>query len=512
MVSGPTGLSIVRDVSISTSLAAGMVDPETTAGEATTPRWWLVAVTLAVLVGVGLRAWIVTGHLGALDGDEAIVGSMAVHLRHGHLVAFYWGQEYGGSAEPLLTALLFAVAGTTVIALKLVPAILSAVAAVLVWRVARRLVDERTAQAAALLFWVAPGVYVWWATKARGFYWSTLVCGLLVLLAAVDIADTRRERRAWLLLGAAAGVGWWSSPAIAYFLAPAGIWILVRRRLDLRHAWLAVPTALVGAAPWLWHNAHHGWHSFDRPPQPETVSYAAGVGRLLWRVVPMTLNLQRPFTQVDVFPGAVPWVYLAIAALVVGSIAVRRDRPWLLAIALVVYPLVYAALPGAWFIGEARYAFFLAPFLAVAVVWAARDARVQVAVLALAALGSVLAIRPIHFPSPTHVDDDIAALESAGIRHVWLDYFIATRITFESHEHVIAASSLYHRFPPHEDAVRADRRAGYAFRRGDPKLAILEGTLDRLQVTWRSVSTPNLVVVLPDRRVLPEELPGEARP
>ncbi|MEA3054570.1 MAG: hypothetical protein QOD30_2 [Actinomycetota bacterium] len=480
--------------------------------EATTPRWWAVVVTLAVLTGIGLRMWIVTGHLGALDADEAIVGSMAVHMRHGHLVAFYWGQEYGGSAEPLLTALVFAIAGPSVTALKLVTACLSAVAAVLVWRLARRIVDEHAAQVAGLLFWVAPGVYVWWATKARGFYWSTLLCGLLVLLAAIDVADDRRERRAWLLLGAAFGVGWWSSPAIGYFAVPAAIVIVVRRRESLWRAWLALPTALVGAAPWLWHNAHQGWHSFDRPSQPETVSYAVGLGRLLWRVVPMTLNLQRPFSQVDVFPGAFPWAYLALAALLVVSFAVRRDRPVVLGVALVVHPFVYAALPGAWFVGEARYAFFLAPLLAIAIAWAARDQRVQIAVLALAALGSVFALRPIHFPSPTHVDGDIAALEGAGIRHVWLDYFIATRITFESHERVIAASTLYVRFPPHEEAVRADRNAGYGFRYGDPKLAVFEQALAGLGVGSRRVETPHLVVLLPTRRVLPDELPGPARP
>lgn len=478
---------------------------------ASTPRWWSIVVTLAVVAGIGLRVWIITGHLGALDADEAIVGSMAVHMRHGHLVAFYWGQEYGGSLEPLLTALVFAVAGTSVAGLKLVTAFLSAVAAVLVWRVARRIVDERTAQVAGLLFWVAPGVYVWWATKARGFYWSTLVCGLLVLLAAIDVTDDRDERRAWLLLGAAFGVGWWSSPAIGYFAIPAAIVILARRREAVRRAWLAVPTAIVGAAPWLWHNVQHGWPSFDRPSQPETVSYAVGLGRLLWRVVPMTLNLQRPFSQVDVFPGAL-LAYVAIVALVVASFIVRRDRPVIVGIALVVYPFVYAALPGAWFVGEARYAFFLAPLLAIAIAWALRDRRAQVGVLVLAALGSVFAMYPIHFPSPTHVDDDIAALEDAGIRHVWLDYFIATRITFESHERVLAASTLYIRFPPHEEAVRADPRAGYAFRYGDPKLAVFEQALAGLGVAAERVETPHLVVLLPARRVLPDELPGPARP
>jgi len=482
------------------------------AREATTPSWWPIVVTLAVLTGIGLRAWIVTGHLNALDGDEAIVGSMAVHMRHGHLVAFYWGQEYGGSLEPLLTAVAFAVAGTSAAVLKIATACLSAVAAVLVWRVARRVVDERTAQVAGLLFWVAPGVYVWWATKARGFYWSTLVCGLLVLLAALDVADGRHERRAWLLLGAAFGVGWWCSPAIGYFAVPAAIVIVVRRRAAVLHAWLAIPTAIVGAAPWLWHNVQHGWHSFDRPSQPETVSYTVGLGRLLWRVVPMTLNLQRPFSQVDVFPGAFPWAYLAIAALVVVSFAVRRDRPLLVGVALLVHPFIYAALPGAWFVGEARYAFFLAPFLAVAIAWAVHDARMQVATMVLAAVGSVFAMRPIHFPSPTHIGVDVAALEAAGVDHVWLDYFIATRVTFESHERVIAASSLYHRFPPHEDAVRADPHAGYAFRRGDPKLGLLATDLAGRGITWRRVDTPHLVVLLPDRQVLPEALPGEARP
>lgn len=477
-----------------------------------TTRAWAAFVIVVIAAGVALRVWIISGHLGALDADEAIVGSMAVHLGRGHLVAFFWGQEYGGSGEPVLTGALFALAGRSVVALKLVPTLLSGVAAVLVWRVARRVVEERTAQAAALLFWVAPGVYVWWATKARGFYWLTLVCGLVVLLAALDVSARRRERRAWVLLGASAGVGWWSSPAIVYFVAPAAVWLLVRHRRALLGAWLAIPSALLGASPWLWHGTHHGWHTLDRPSQPETVSYAVGLGRLVWRVLPMTMNLQRAFTQATLFPLAFPWVYVATLLALAVAFALRRDRPALIGVGLVVYPLVYAALPGAWFIGEARYAFFIAPFLAIAVVWMLRDERLQALLVSLAACLSVVAMRPIHFPSPTHVGADIAALEAAGIDRLWLDYFLATRITFESNERVIAASSLYVRYPPHHDAVADDPTGAYGYRIGDPKLRVFEDALAARGIAIRIVRTPHLVVVLPAQRIAPEALPPAARP
>src|SRR3954454_19578019 len=111
-----------------------------------------MVVLLLLAAGVVLRAIFLFGHWGTVDSDEAVVGLMARGFRHGHWRAFYWGQHYAGTQETALVAL----AGASTAALKLVPVALSAVAAVLTWRVGRRMVDERLAQAAGLFTWVGP--------------------------------------------------------------------------------------------------------------------------------------------------------------------------------------------------------------------------------------------------------------------------------------------------------------------------------------------------------------------
>ena len=67
----------------------------------------------------------------------------------------------------------------------------------------------------------------------------------------------------------------------------------LRRRPPLGWLWLAAPASIIGASPWLEHNVGHGMPSLDRPPQPEHVSYLGGIGRLLWRTLPIALNRLR---------------------------------------------------------------------------------------------------------------------------------------------------------------------------------------------------------------------------
>src|SRR4051812_46214746 len=166
---------------------------------------WPLAVGASVLAGVVLRVVVLLGHWGTVDSDEAVVGLMARGFRDGDWRAFYWGQHYAGTQETALVALL----GASTAALKLVPVLLSAVAAVLTWRIGRRLVDERLAQAAGLLCWVGPGAYVWWSTKERVFYWVALVLGLVLVLAALRIAAGGRYVDG-AVLGLAAGLGFWA--------------------------------------------------------------------------------------------------------------------------------------------------------------------------------------------------------------------------------------------------------------------------------------------------------------
>jgi uncharacterized membrane protein (UPF0136 family) len=222
-------------------------------------RLWPAVVGVLVLAGLVFRIVLLRGRWGTIDSDEAVVGLMARSFRHGHWRAFYWGQQYGGTQETALVAL----AGASINALKLVPVALSAMAALLTWRIGRRMFEDRLAQAAGLLTWIAPGSYLWWSTKERGFYWVSIVLGLILVLAAQRIVEGRQPMTNGAVLGLAAGLGFWASPNVLYFAVPTGLWLLARRRPSLRWLIAAAPAAVTGALPWLWHNV--GLRCSDHP-------------------------------------------------------------------------------------------------------------------------------------------------------------------------------------------------------------------------------------------------------
>ena len=105
-----------------------------------------ILVAVAAVAGLVLRVWILAGPLGALDSDEAISGLIARHMLDGEVSALYWLGNYGGTLESAVAAAVFAVFGSSVLALKLTTLALYAVAGVLTWRVGLRTVGPRAAQ------------------------------------------------------------------------------------------------------------------------------------------------------------------------------------------------------------------------------------------------------------------------------------------------------------------------------------------------------------------------------
>jgi len=186
-----------------------------------------VTLILAALAGVALRIWILASPLGAADSDESVAGLMARHMVHGHVSAFFWGQPYGGVQEPAAVAGLFALVGSNALAMKLVTVAFSGVAAVLVWRIGLRTVGERGAVIAAVIFWAGPAAFVWLSTKERGFYGTTIVLGLVVLLMVLRLAERASWRDA-AILGLAGGSGWYASPQVVYLVLPSLAWLAIR--------------------------------------------------------------------------------------------------------------------------------------------------------------------------------------------------------------------------------------------------------------------------------------------
>ncbi len=84
-----------------------------------------LAAAIIILLFVLIRMVFLRLGGSAIDADEAIVGLMARHILEGRHVAFYYGQDYMGSLEAYLAAAVFAVFGSSPIALKSVPFIAS---------------------------------------------------------------------------------------------------------------------------------------------------------------------------------------------------------------------------------------------------------------------------------------------------------------------------------------------------------------------------------------------------
>ena len=442
------------------------------------PGAFAIIVALFAVAGLALRVWILASPLGALDSDEAVAGLIARHMLDGEIAALYWLGNYGGTLESAVAALVFAVVGSSVIALKLTTLGLWLVAAVLTWRVGIRTIGHRAALAAAALFWIAPTYMVWWSTKARAFYAMGVVLGLLVLLLTLRLRD-HGSRRDAAVLGIVLGLGWWTTPGVIVLAAPALVWVLWRRPSAVRLVPFALPGFVIGIAPWLAWNFRNGWLSLDLSPvASEQSTFGDRVTDLFHYVLPTWLGLRVPFSLNWLLGPLAGWVLLG-AALAAFAVLVTRRRPGLepLLVTAALFPLLYGLSKFTYYVAEPRYVVYLGPVLALlagsALVTPARAAAVLTAALALSVAGLVQMRRDgLYQPVaqdvrvPAELGGVIDLLEREGETKVLANYWIAYRISFESAERVIATSTGFVRYQPHDELVRRSAYPARVYVRG----------------------------------------------
>ena len=99
----------------------GVLEPSAKASTAVGRHWytWLASpLWLVLLLAVIIRIWLTVRTHGTLDGDEALLGIQAEHILQGARPIYFYGIPYFGSLEAYLAALLFAVFGPSVAALR----------------------------------------------------------------------------------------------------------------------------------------------------------------------------------------------------------------------------------------------------------------------------------------------------------------------------------------------------------------------------------------------------------
>jgi hypothetical protein len=340
-----------------------------------------VAIVVAIGAGLAERLWLLF-HV-AINSDAAVAGMMAQRAFHDQQFVFTPEEVYGG-VEPYLEAPFVWIFGPSSASLQVAPMILAAAAAVLTWRIVRRLVGPGSAALAGAMVWVFPAIDVGDAsTLDLEFRGVTLTCGLACLLLAMELLDDQRwSTSRWMLLGAFAGVGWWSSVEFLYFALPLALMLIgvLVVATDIRHRVLAPALALlafgVGALPWLVANVRSHWASIHPNNFPGASSSLLSGFDLRLKVffeftLPMQLNMRETTSGRWYLGAAGPVVaalaYAVIVVAILGCLA-RRGRWAAIGLAGVAIPFVFASSPATWFWQDGRYGIFVWPLLVVVLV------------------------------------------------------------------------------------------------------------------------------------------------
>ncbi|WP_435871361.1 hypothetical protein [Micromonospora echinaurantiaca] len=225
-------------------------------------RWAGLAGPLtvaAIVAGVGYRLWLLLHDTPPTNSDEATMGLAALHIAQGRqFPVWFYGQEYMGPLEAYLAAPVFALAGPSVLGLRLPALALYALFVLLAWRLTLRLTGDRWfALLVVALLALGSDRIVKNQLIAGGGYPEMNPAGMALALLAYDLVAGRPGRRLprWAAWGFLAGLMAWVDPLVLPYVAATGAVLLGFRWGELRGragALLGLAAAL-GAAPLLGH-------------------------------------------------------------------------------------------------------------------------------------------------------------------------------------------------------------------------------------------------------------------
>ena len=296
-----------------------------------------------------------------------------------------------------------------------------------------------------------------------------MVCGLGLVLVALRLLDGQTGVADFVLLGLLAGVGWWSSPEIVYYVVPAMALLgaaVMRSRRDAKWragALITLGAAIMGSFPWLWSNVNSGLASLKTGPNASHGGFANHLTLFVHYTLPMLAGLRTadsgrwilnsPSTRV--FARILFAVVLAVVAALLLLCLRRGGRALAVVAGVLLFPILYAFSPYTWYWQDGRYASYLVPLLALAIsvgscqaVWLLKgppvaESLVMSGVVIVALVLGVVGLRQVvHVESTSFVSRwgnpdsstlvAIRKLEAGGVRTGYADYWVAYKLDFLS--------------------------------------------------------------------------------
>ena len=236
-----------------------------------------IFLILLLLAGAATRIFGAWASRYITDADSSVVALMAQHMAEGReWPAFFYGQDYMGSLEPMASALMVLLLGPSGFAVCLGPAVVAVAALWALWLWAKDAggpsAGPVTGLVALALCVVGPARYFLFQFAPRGGYMVALLFGAFLLwksarMSAALWAGKPPSMLGFLLLGLVAGLGLWAHTILISAVLAAAILLLI----GFRGAFWRYPKVLlvgvlggvIGLAPFLIYNIQRGWPSLN---------------------------------------------------------------------------------------------------------------------------------------------------------------------------------------------------------------------------------------------------------
>jgi 4-amino-4-deoxy-L-arabinose transferase-like glycosyltransferase len=206
-----------------------------------------------IVLGAGIRIWLLTRGVPTLDSDEATIALMARHIQQGEWPVFFWGQTYMGSLEAFCIAPFFALFGSSPFLLHLVPTFIGLLGIFVIAQLGIDIASPMVGLLSALTLAIGPPFFTVLGMRAFGGYVETLLFGSLILLLVLHGCEKRRDA---LILGLLVGLALWTNMLIIPYLISAGLILWLRGIKDtVGRLWKPmIGGTLLGAAPAIFYN------------------------------------------------------------------------------------------------------------------------------------------------------------------------------------------------------------------------------------------------------------------
>ncbi len=224
-----------------------------------------LCVFLVIAGAFGLRVFLAREYWPLPNSDEATIGVMAIHIQHGERPIFFYGQNYMGSLEAYIAAMLFYPFGITIFALRLGLIIIYILFLASMYLLTRTLYGKNVALFTVLILSIGSNAILSRQLSAIGGYTETLLFSAQAFVFAAWLALSPPggplKRRLWRLVGFGAwglvvGLGVWSDLLIVPFAMCSFCVLLLFCRRELARGAIIplVICLLIGALPLISYN------------------------------------------------------------------------------------------------------------------------------------------------------------------------------------------------------------------------------------------------------------------